>query len=737
MKRPFAVIGFTVFFTIAFLFDKETGVTAAALAAFTVALVVALFSKKIRENKILPLCSMSGAVACVLLIVTNTFILEPTLSYAGGEYLLKAQITDEVSVRYGKYYFDAKSVSIDGEKVETDLRLVFSAAPDIKPYDFVEGNFAFYQPGSGNEDYLNANRSKGLFLGAYPVSDDYEITEIPDGEKPFAFKMINVRNKIKRAVYDVFPDENGALAVGMLLGDKSEITDETYDSFRSAGIAHLICVSGLHLTLWTSLVFAVLRSIGVKEKLACILTAVGTVFFMALMGFSYSVLRAGIMMLVYLASRFALRDPDPINSLGFSVAVIALGSPYAPATVSLQLSVLATLGILCANEFLLPEAQKFYDKIAGKGFRTVIKSVANAIILTLSATMFIQPVMLSLSGGFNFASIISNLIVTPFACSAMAVSALGAAAGVFLPLQFNALGIAGKIFLQYIIEVSGFIASKEFFNLPLDESAADAIVYIVFFVVAAMFLLASVYKPKPLAMSVATCAVFFCCVAVFAGLQKNETGIRIIDTGNGVSVLVTHGEETVLVGCGGTSYTGESRVINALERTNGIDCLVLPSPEKSATAYAVEVIKQINPKSVYCDSLPDNASLFVSKNQLHMLDSAYSSGGVDVRFYAVDNDNAVLVETDNISLLICTAKVKDFSAFPQDFKQADLLVCLNSYPADLADYHFDSVVICADNQKGVAAQNELMNQGVNAVATGGCGDVVLKANKGKLRSGRD
>ena len=50
MKRPFAVIGFTVFLTIAFLFDKETGVTAAAFAAFTVALVVALFSKKLRHG---------------------------------------------------------------------------------------------------------------------------------------------------------------------------------------------------------------------------------------------------------------------------------------------------------------------------------------------------------------------------------------------------------------------------------------------------------------------------------------------------------------------------------------------------------------------------------------------------------------------------------------------------------------------------------------------------------------
>ena len=56
MKRPFAVIGFTVFLTIAFLFDKETGVTAAVFAGFAVALVVALLSKKFRKAKTVPVC---------------------------------------------------------------------------------------------------------------------------------------------------------------------------------------------------------------------------------------------------------------------------------------------------------------------------------------------------------------------------------------------------------------------------------------------------------------------------------------------------------------------------------------------------------------------------------------------------------------------------------------------------------------------------------------------------------
>lgn len=737
MKRPFAVIGFTVFFTIAFLFDKETGVTAAALAVFAVALVVALFSKKIKESKFMLLCPASGAVACVMLIVLHTFVFIPAAVYAGGEYRLKAQIKDEVSVKYGKYYFDATSVEIDGEEVNADLRLVFSIPPDLKPYDYVEGDFAFYQPGATDKDYLNSYRAKGLLLGAYPVSENYRITETPDSEKPFMFRLINLRNIIKRALYDVYPDENGALAVGMILGDKSEIASETYNSFRSAGIVHLICVSGLHLTLWASLILAILRSIGLKEKPACILAAVGVVLFMALTGFSYSVIRSGIMMLVYLASRFVSREQDSINSLGFSVVVIALVSPYAMASASLQLSVLATLGILCVNEYVFPDMQLLYGRINNKILRAAVKFVGNALLVTMSATLFIQPVMLGLSGGFSFASIVSNLIVTPFASGAMIMSALGALSGVFLPPELNIFGFIGKIFLQYIIKASGFIASKDILNLTVDKTASDAILCIVFFFLSAMLLLAFIYKPKYPAMLVAVCAVFFVSVIAFDVIQKNETRIRVVDTGNGVSVLVTQNGNGLLIGCGGTSYTGETEIINAQAAAGGFDCLVLPSADKASSAYALDVIKECNPKNIYVNKLPENAEYIVDKDALNSFDGVYSSDGIEMRFHEVDGEAAAFVETKDVSLLVLAYPATDLSTLPQNFREADLLVCLSDYPADSAECSFDFTVICANNQKGVAAQNELISRGVNAVATGGNGDVIIKANKGELEFDRE
>ena len=114
MKRPFAVIGFTVFLTVAILFNSKTGVTAAALAVFAVALVVGLSVEKLRNGKVVPLCMASGAVACAVILATNLLYVRPLASFANGIYPLKAQITSEVEPKYGKFYCTAKTVSVNG-----------------------------------------------------------------------------------------------------------------------------------------------------------------------------------------------------------------------------------------------------------------------------------------------------------------------------------------------------------------------------------------------------------------------------------------------------------------------------------------------------------------------------------------------------------------------------------------------------------------------------------------------
>ena len=99
-------------------------------------------------------------------------------------------------------------------------------------------------------------------------------------------------------------------------------------------------MSGLHLSLWSMLIFSVLKKLRVGERAASIIAAFGVVGFMLVAGLTYSVLRSGIMMLVFLLGNVIMKKRDSLNSLGFSIAVIALVNPFAVGSAGLELSAL-------------------------------------------------------------------------------------------------------------------------------------------------------------------------------------------------------------------------------------------------------------------------------------------------------------------------------------------------------------------------------------------------------------
>lgn len=730
MKRPFAVIGFTVFLTIAFLFDKKTGVTAAVLAGFAVALVIALFSKSLREEKVFPLFASSGAAACIFLLAVNMLYFSPLASYDGTVHRLKARITDEAVIEYGKFYYDAKAVSLDGEDVRFGLRLVFSESPDIRPYDIIEGDFAFYRPGITDSVFLNANLASGLVIGAYPFSDDCVVTEIPEDEKPFGMKIINMRNAVKRAVYRVFPDENGALAVAMLLGDKSGISDGLYNDLRLAGIVHIICVSGFHLSVWSVFVIGLLRKLRLREKAVSVVAAFAVIGFMFMAGLTYSVQRAGVMMLSYLLANFFSRRSDSINSLGFSLLVISVASPHAMASVSLQLSALSTVGILLCNEYVLPDVRNKCGMNTKKG--RLASSAAEWLLPSFGATLLIQPIMLRISGGFSFATLISNLIITPFASGAIILSVLATLMSFAVPLNLNIFYYPAKLFLRYIIGMSGFMADIEPLRIGIGESCSFILTGVVLLYFAVAVFISIRIRTSAFAASAIACMLFFSGVFVSSFMQKSTTEIRVLDTGNGISVMLSDSGENLLVGCGGTSFSGEMKIGNALNRAGSFDALILPDASDHSSAFAVDLFKENRPRELVCDEMPENLQLLSEGCGIIPITDKYSTENFTVSFFKVNGTSLVLVENENISSLICPFPIDGYGQIPEHFRDADLVITRSDYPSDIAEYAADFTVICAENRRGLIIQNELHSKGIPCAATGGCGDLLITAENGVM-----
>ena len=96
----------------------------------------------------------------------------------------------------------------------------------------------------------------------YSVEDTYSsLKDVVLKDKGMVPQAVNVYLKTLAS------EENdyGALCLALLLGDRSELSRTVYSDMTRSGITHIICVSGLHLTIWTGLVLFVLRRLRLGE----------------------------------------------------------------------------------------------------------------------------------------------------------------------------------------------------------------------------------------------------------------------------------------------------------------------------------------------------------------------------------------------------------------------------------------------------------------------------------------
>lgn len=731
MPRPFAVIGFTVFFTLSILYEARTGATVAAIAVFSAALVVTLLISKLRKSKVFTVAAVSGLLSCVLLVCSNSFIYQPIVSYAGKSCDLTAVITSEAELDYGNYYYDAKVTEISGQKADFGIRLTFSTPPQARPYDYVSGRFNIYLPGSSSSELISANKAKGIYVAAYPLSDGYSVIE-NDGGYFIGRKISELRSLIKDAVYRILPNEYGGLAVALILGDKSGISRETLSDFNAIGITHLICVSGLHLSLWSMLILNIFRKTGLNEKIAAVISAFFVVLFMLVAGMSHSVVRAGIMMLVYLFSILLSRKSDSLNSLGFAITVISVINPFSIGAAGLQLSVLSSLGLILYMQLLKPETERLIKNIKSKALQKTIRIFLSAFSVTAAASALTLPITLRLYGSFNFAVFAANFLCVTAAGICMVFCVLGAAFGAVLPGFFNVFGFAGGLFCKYILAVSRFIAKFDFLTFRIEQDEAILLICGALIFASLAVLLSFFGKAKPV-LSVVLGAVIFCVgLLCFSSGEIRETKLRVIDVGNGTSVLLSFNGENALIGCGGSLYSGAYDTVNAIEKAGGLDYLVTLDEQESNSAYILNVLKSAKPKAAAFNVLPSGAEHLIGGTRIFSLEDMYFSDNIKIRSAYAGKAFCVFISTEDLSALVCFDPADNLGLLPEEFASADVIITRSDYPSDLADYSPSFSVINAENFRGMLIQKELSSMNINSASTAGCGDIIIKADNGDI-----
>jgi competence protein ComEC len=156
-----------------------------------------------------------------------------------------------------------------------------------------------------------------------------------------------VRRRLRASLMTaLLPGPERGLVLAMVLGDRSELDEETAEAFRASGTYHVLALSGAQVALVAGLIVGGLRWLRVGPGLEAVLTSAAVWFYALLVGGDVPIVRAALMASAVLAGRAFDLAGDAANTLGLAALALLVVRPAYAWDVGFQLSFGATLGIL-------------------------------------------------------------------------------------------------------------------------------------------------------------------------------------------------------------------------------------------------------------------------------------------------------------------------------------------------------------------------------------------------------
>ena len=407
MKRIAAHIGLTAFCALAVAFYLPENVIAYVIG-LTAALAILFFLiKPLRKKVVIPVTLTVVALSFGVNLMYTAIAVKPiTAQYCGEKQRIEATLTDEEYQQYSKYYYRLTTDTINGEEVHTKVLLKSNHVLEIEPFDKI--SFTAEVTPTENLYYL----AKGYFITVNVI--DMEYTAADGKEKPLYYHVIGLRQSMREAIEDYLPKEEADLCKAVLIGDKYALDEEIKDDFRYSGASYFVVVSGMHFSVLCFMSLWVFKKLFRKRWIYYPLTYLVIFLYMMITGFQPSVMRSGVMMLILITGRWALRLTDPLTSLGIAGLLMpVIFSPYGCGDIGMILSFAATFSILV---WQAPIYEKIRVKKRGKSLivRWLIKgmnAVLQIISVSLSANILVLPLSIFLFNGFSSVTLLSSLLL--------------------------------------------------------------------------------------------------------------------------------------------------------------------------------------------------------------------------------------------------------------------------------------------------------------------------------------
>ncbi|MFZ1677499.1 MAG: ComEC/Rec2 family competence protein [Saprospiraceae bacterium] len=235
-----------------------------------------------------------------------------------------------------------------------------------------------------------------------------EILKDSNYQKSISRLTAQWQNYLSTLVKNNVSPQVAQLTNALVWGDRSDMDNDVRDAFADSGAMHVLSVSGMHVAIIYSMLFFFLGAPGsgifLKRVLRFISYSLAILLYVALTGACPAVVRAGLMIILYLFGKAMGLNTQVWNLLGFAAFIMMWINPYVWENVGFQLSFLAMAGILLYSKAMIRSLTFKYK---------ILHMIWEITVLSIVAQIFILPVLLGQFHQFPLTFIISSLVAIP------------------------------------------------------------------------------------------------------------------------------------------------------------------------------------------------------------------------------------------------------------------------------------------------------------------------------------
>lgn len=377
--------------------------------------------------------------------------------------------------------------------------------------------------------------------------------------------------------------DNAPLLQALVCGWRPAIEESgLYDCFKAVGLAHLVAVSGAHLSIVVLFVAGGLKLLRLGRRAMTVASALFLVGYVAFTGMPVSALRAAIMAATGLFALWANRRNSALSALGLCLLLLVGADPSCALSASFALSAGSTLGIALFAPLL---------SSAFAGRPRLKKAVGDPIALTGASALATQPYAAALFSQLPLLSPLANLVAGPLFTLACLVGFVAVLLACLAPAAAPGLIGAAALACAPLSAVVGALASLQGSCVPIDAAPLAAAA-----LSSALCIGLWIWWPRVSVggLAGAAGAVALALLVLRLPLGMPTDAIVMLDVGQGDAFLVRSGASALLIDTGNQDSLLKAAL--ARQRVGGLDAVAVTHSDDDHCG-SLSVLGDVSPVS--------------------------------------------------------------------------------------------------------------------------------------------